>query len=78
MFPDLDADVIEAVLRANNGAVDITIDHLLTMTADNEAAKFAEQSDDKPPEYTGINGHMHLGGLRGSLVGPKGSSLRES
>ena len=62
MFPDLDADVIEAVLRANNGAVDITIDHLLTMTADNEAAKFAEQSDDKPPEYTGINGHMHLGG----------------
>ena len=39
MFPDMDAEVIEAVLRANNGAVDTTIDHLLTMTADNEAEK---------------------------------------
>ena len=36
MFPDLDVDVIEAVLRSNNGAVDATIDQLLTMTADNE------------------------------------------
>lgn len=69
MFPDLEADVIEAVLRANNGAVDITIDHLLTMTADYEAAKSGtgttegqqqQQSttgtssgDDKPPAYTG-------------------------
>jgi hypothetical protein len=39
MFPDMDAEVIEAVLRANNGAVDATIDHLLAMTADNEAEK---------------------------------------
>ena len=39
MFPDMDAEVIEAVLRANNGAVDATIDHLLTMSADNEAEK---------------------------------------
>ena len=42
MFPDMDAEVIEAVLRANNGAVDTTIDHLLTMTADNEAEKHPE------------------------------------
>ena len=37
MFPSMDADVIEAVLRANGGAVDATIDNLLTMSADAEA-----------------------------------------
>ena len=42
MFPDMDAEVIEAVLRSNNGAVDATIDHLLTMSADNEAQKSHE------------------------------------
>ncbi|KAG7174490.1 CUE domain-containing protein 1-like 2 [Homarus americanus] len=36
MFPDVDADVIEAVLRANQGAVHETIDQLLTMTTDTE------------------------------------------
>ncbi len=39
MFPDMDSDVIEAVLRANHGAVDATIDHLLAMSADNETEK---------------------------------------
>ena len=34
MFPTLDEEVIEAVLRSNNGAVDATIDQLLTMTVD--------------------------------------------
>ena len=43
MFPDMDAEVIEAVLRANNGAVDATIDHLLTMSADNEAEKLLHE-----------------------------------
>lgn len=32
MFPTLDGDVIEAVLRAHNGSVDETIDDLLNMT----------------------------------------------
>lgn len=41
MFPDMDVDVIEAVLRSNNGAVDTTIDQLLAMSADNEVG--AEQ-----------------------------------
>jgi hypothetical protein len=36
MFPKFDSDVIETVLRANNGSVDRTIDQLLTMAADNE------------------------------------------
>ena len=55
MFPDMDADVIEAVLRANNGAVDTTIDHLLAMSADNES-KPSDQQDlppSMPPAYTG-------------------------
>ncbi|CAL4216004.1 unnamed protein product, partial [Meganyctiphanes norvegica] len=34
MFPHVDADVIEAVLRANHGAVHETIDQLLSMTTD--------------------------------------------
>ncbi|EDO41318.1 predicted protein [Nematostella vectensis] len=33
MFPEMDDEVIEAVLRANNGLVDATIDQLLTMGA---------------------------------------------
>ena len=36
MFPEMDEDVIEAVLRANGGAVDATIDQLLTMNMDTE------------------------------------------
>ncbi|KAK6625590.1 hypothetical protein RUM43_005889 [Polyplax serrata] len=35
MFPEMDHDVIEEVLRANQGAVDATIDQLLSMTTDN-------------------------------------------
>lgn len=31
MFPRLDREVIESVLRSNNGAVDITIDQLLVL-----------------------------------------------
>ena len=46
MFPNMDVDVIEAVLRSNNGAVDATIDQLLTMTADNETG------DNSLPSYT--------------------------
>ena len=36
MFPNMDEDVIEAVLRANHGAVDDTIDQLLTMNVDSD------------------------------------------
>ncbi|CAG5045994.1 unnamed protein product [Parnassius apollo] len=36
MFPDMDDDVIEAVLRSNQGAVDATIDQLLAMSTDNQ------------------------------------------
>lgn len=36
MFPDMDSEVIEAILRCNNGAVDATIDQLLAMSTDNQ------------------------------------------
>lgn len=36
MFPEMERDVIEAVLRANQGAVDATIDQLLAMSTDNQ------------------------------------------
>jgi hypothetical protein len=36
MFSNLDSTVIESVLAANNGQVDVTIDHLLTMSIDTE------------------------------------------
>ena len=35
MFPDMEAEEIEAVLIANSGSVDATIDQLLAMTNDN-------------------------------------------
>jgi CUE domain len=45
MFPDMDPDVIEAVLRANQGAVDATIDQLLAMSTDNENEKLRTELD---------------------------------
>ncbi|XP_056009056.1 uncharacterized protein LOC125663721 isoform X2 [Ostrea edulis] len=46
MFPSMDTDVIEAVLRSNDGAVDDTIDQLLTMSIDADDKDFV----DIPPE----------------------------
>jgi len=65
MFPDMDSEVIEAVLRANNGAVDATIDHLLAMSADNETERVTHAPEpggasgggrtDMPPSYPPAN-----------------------
>ncbi|GFY45904.1 CUE domain-containing protein 1 [Trichonephila inaurata madagascariensis] len=57
MFPDMDEDVIEVVLRANNGAVDSTIDQLLAMQTDNENERLraeldATENDELPPSYS--------------------------
>jgi len=51
MFPSMDVDVIEAVLRSNNGAVDTTIDQLLSMSADNETGNENKNSASPPPDY---------------------------
>ncbi|XP_055924334.1 CUE domain-containing protein 1-like isoform X2 [Argiope bruennichi] len=57
MFPEMDADVIEVVLRSNNGAVDSTIDQLLAMSTDNENERLrteldATENDELPPCYS--------------------------
>lgn len=38
MFPDMDVEVIEVILRSNKGAVDATIDQLLAMSTDNQVS----------------------------------------
>uniref|UniRef100_A0A0V0GC38 Putative ubiquitin-conjugating enzyme n=1 Tax=Triatoma dimidiata TaxID=72491 RepID=A0A0V0GC38_TRIDM len=45
MFPAMDDDVIEAVLRSNQGAVDATIDQLLSMSSDNENEKIRNEME---------------------------------
>ncbi|KAL7732836.1 hypothetical protein ACLKA6_005967 [Drosophila palustris] len=47
MFPDIDREVIEAVLRANLGAVDQTIDQLLAMSTDNQSLINLNDATDK-------------------------------
>lgn len=42
MFPTLEDEVIEAVLRCNKGSVDRTVDQLLTMSCECRAADFNE------------------------------------
>ncbi|XP_054162310.1 CUE domain-containing protein 1-like [Oppia nitens] len=57
MFPNMDEDVIEAVLRSNNGAVDATIDQLLAMNMDSENERLRHELDttdnnEVPPVYS--------------------------
>lgn len=59
MFPTLDREVIEAVLRANNGLVDATIDQLLSMGIDMEGGCIntaSTQSEHPPlPSYSALD-----------------------
>lgn len=55
MFPDMDRDVIEAVLRANQGAVDATIDQLLAMSTDNQNEKLRNELDSPTTEKDAPN-----------------------
>ncbi|KAL5293092.1 CUEDC1 family protein [Megaselia abdita] len=53
MFPDMDSDVIEAILRANQGAVDATIDQLLQMSTDNQNEKLRNELDKSTENASG-------------------------
>ncbi|KAG8451324.1 hypothetical protein GDO86_003512 [Hymenochirus boettgeri] len=50
MFPNMDYDIIECVLRANNGAVDATIDQLLQMNLDDGGYDESSDSEDSIPQ----------------------------
>jgi hypothetical protein len=52
MFPDMDDEVIEAVLRANNGLVDATIDQLLSMGAGEDNKSHNSDGFPHLPSYT--------------------------
>ncbi|XP_015111393.1 CUE domain-containing protein 1 [Diachasma alloeum] len=76
MFPQMDDDVIEAVLRSNQGAVDTTIDQLLAMSTDNENEKIRselEQSEDtKSPKNskTDVRVQKSISKWQPPLLGP--------
>ncbi|KAK0150510.1 CUE domain-containing protein 1 [Merluccius polli] len=56
MFPTMEYEVIECVLRSNNGAVDATIDQLLQMSIDGNCSDDSSDSDDSiPPEVSGFS-----------------------
>lgn len=67
MFPNMDEEVIEAVLRANEGAVDGTIDQLLTMNTDfgadqSTAVSAALIARGQPPFSAKLKRIVELGG----------------
>ncbi|XP_029484001.1 CUE domain-containing protein 1-like [Oncorhynchus nerka] len=49
MFPSMEQEVIECVLRANHGAVDSTIDQLLQMSLDGHGSNDSSDSEDSLP-----------------------------
>lgn len=78
MFPNMDYDIIECVLRANNGAVDATIDQLLQMNLDSSGCDDSSDSEDSiPAEVTPDGGSRHVamggGPLSGFLAATAGS-----
>ncbi|XP_059614211.1 CUE domain-containing protein 1 [Phlebotomus argentipes] len=65
MFPEMDRDVIEAVLRVNKGAVDATIDQLLAMSTDNQNEKLRnelEKSGSDSPQQKASREASPVGG----------------
>ncbi|XP_031631274.1 CUE domain-containing protein 1 [Contarinia nasturtii] len=75
MFPDMERDVIEAVLRANQGGVDATIDQLLAMSTDNQNEKLRnelEQSASNSPVQSSQN---HSAIVEKDLIVPISSTI---
>ncbi|XP_017029796.1 CUE domain-containing protein 1 isoform X2 [Drosophila kikkawai] len=74
MFPDIDREVIEAILRANLGAVDQTIDALLAMSIDNQQSLINLNDSDKDLRRTGqlvdTTDGAETGGATAAAVAP--------
>lgn len=54
MFPKLESDVIETILRANHGQVDKTLDQLLAITVDEELDLVRRDDTDKKTTSDGV------------------------
>lgn len=63
MFPSMDYEVIECVLRSNNGAVDATIDQLLQMSIEGRSDDSSDSDDSIPPEVSRRASREPLGDL---------------
>lgn len=79
MFPNMDRDVIEAVLRSNLGAVDATIDQLLAMSIDNQVKMLLSKFCVWPVEPILLNAVPFLQNetLRNELDIPENGQPRE-
>lgn len=61
MFPSMEQEVIECVLRANHGAVDSTIDQLLQMSLDRHGSDDSSDSEDSIPPEVRLHGGRGAG-----------------
>lgn len=68
MFPSMDYEVIECVLRSNNGAVDATIDQLLQMSIDGQGSDDSSDSDVSIPPEVSPRSSTPMGNLMLSLM----------
>lgn len=79
MFPSMDYEVIECVLRSNKGAVDATIDQLLQMSIEGHNSDDSSDSDDSIPvevsekvfiaSFSPLFHHSSPQALRGTVLG---------
>ncbi|XP_016996411.2 CUE domain-containing protein 1 isoform X2 [Drosophila takahashii] len=74
MFPDIDREVIEAILRANLGAVDQTIDALLAMSIDNQQSLINLNDSAKDLQLVDTTDGGGAPGAAGSLLPTAGAS----
>lgn len=63
MFPDMEEDVIESILRANNGVVDATIDQLLQINN--------ETQEKKKRNKAAMNSNIFVDDEQSAIMNPK-------
>ncbi|XP_016966831.1 CUE domain-containing protein 1 isoform X2 [Drosophila biarmipes] len=73
MFPDIDREVIEAILRANLGAVDQTIDALLAMSIDNQQSLINLNDSAKDLQLVDTTDGVAPGAAAGAVAGAVGA-----